>query len=264
MTAVNKHTLWAIGVAWALTACSDDGDNPAALTPVPLQIQASILQQADTRVTADSEWETGDCIYIRGVKGGVAVDALSRYYTYQASTGSWSTSSDAYYFQDTQSVDLTAAHIPGNTSLCEGGSVLTNMPADDFLFANATVSYATKGVADLKFEHVMSQVVFKFAGVTEEEASGVNLTATNMPTVGSFNPQTGEAQVSSTTTVSGLKSGDPLIVYPQEEGDDVEVTFSLGDVDYEVALSKPTFKSGKIYTYTITVEEDSASESTTE
>jgi hypothetical protein len=48
-------------------------------------------------------------------------------------------------------------------------------------------------------------------------------------------------------------------VYPQEEGDDVEVTFSLGDVDYEVALSKPTFMSGKIYTYKIKVGEGSAS-----
>lgn len=261
MTAVNKHTLWAIGVALALTACSDDGDNPAALTPVPLQILASIVQQAETRVTAASKWETGDCIYIRGVKGGTVESGLNNALYICAVDGDKVTftpdSGTDYYFQDTQSVTLTAVCIPGSKgSDIPTDGVLTELSAGDFLFATATASYAG-GNVELKFAHQMARVMFRFkngnADFTTTELASFTFDVSGLVTTGQFDTTTGTATAGSSSTLKGMSANTYIAVYPSSKAEDVDLEFTFGSVEYEVTLSSIQFEAGKSYEYTVTV-----------
>jgi hypothetical protein len=265
MTAVNKHILWTIGAAWALTACSaDDGDDPAAFTPVPLQLQATILQQAGTRVTADSEWETGDGIYIRGVKGDDVEEGLNNaLYVCEVSEDNSTVSfipdsGDTYYIMDVQPITLTAVHLPGveAADIPEDG-VLRDQPARDFLFASTTASYEASQV-ELQFDHCMARVMCKFrngtAELSEMELAAFTFDVEGLVTTGEFDTFTGTATAGSASTpLNGQTANTYIPVYPTSTAADVVLSFSFGEENYTATLSGVTFEAGKSYEYTITI-----------
>jgi hypothetical protein len=259
---IRTRLLIAVCTVLTFSACSSDSE-VTEITPVPLSIQANILENASTRVT-DASWGGSDCIYLRGVKGGeVALDNVC--YQFDSMEG-WQPRNGAstYYFQDTQVLTLTAVHIPGDQPLEKVEETLTD--PQDYLFAPATqVSYINQGVANLEFEHVMARVTFHF-----EAGSGADLMAIYDMTFnvygfysGSFNTITGETSFHSDDryTLEGQLNGKFIYVFPQS-GVNLELTFSYNNLDYTATISNATFAAGTDYEYLISLGDIAASAST--
>lgn len=139
--------------------------------------------------------------------------------------------------------------------------------------AGAAIAPRT-GNVPLIFKHAMTKIAFDLqttTGADKVDLEGATIAISNLYTSGTISIEDGTISVGTTRTedaISGLTDDPPMIVVPQNIGNDAKLTVTLNDgksTTYSLLLNTcedaddkaiTAWKSGKSYTYTITLKKE--------
>lgn len=263
------HLIAWIGVL-AITSCHSH-DN--IIEPTPAGFTATIEQNRSRAY--DTSWEAGDIIGISG-KSAETLYSNIAYTTTGNGTFTAVNAAESILYMNSDTVSFTA-YYPWESGATSTIEVSTADQGDqksfDYLFGTGRGCTASPNVT-IAFRHAMAKVVFTLkagADVTYEELQKAVLQISGIETQGTFNTTTGEAVVNSKNSKSVISVNEKtsrtensaaatidytLILFPQQMGQAVELTFTIGGVTFNATLTLPdenTLASGTQYEVAITL-----------
>jgi hypothetical protein len=177
-------------------------------------------------------------------------------------------------------VNFTAYHPwqEGATSVIEFSTAdQSRQSSFDYLYGTGSGIYTSPKV-NIAFRHAMSKMVFTLkpgGGMSYEQLKAVTMTMSGLVLQGSFNVATGEAAASPQSKVGSIvadadsprtESSDDstvaytLIVFPQQPGQALKLTFGYEGATFNTTLSLPdenTLQSGMEYDVAVVINRTS-------
>jgi endonuclease G len=267
-----------------LASCGKDhengGDNEKQVILTPATFTATIAQHSQTRAV-DTSWDANDKIGITGTSGE-AVYTNVPYITTEGN-GNFAPVNDdnIVAFTNDDAVNFTAYHPwkEGATSVINVSTAdQNNQKSFDYLFGTGTGNYNNPQVK-LYFNHVMAKVVITLkagAEVTYDELKAAVIKLDGIILDGTFNVNTGataidQTKASETITLSAATTHTErsdsqtveyvLILFPQQLGKSVDMTFVSGTNTFVTTLTLPdnnTIQEKTQYTVNVTLNKTNA------
>lgn len=288
---MNNKIYLAAAFALALTACTNENDNPIqADGEVAAQVIADI-GSVYTRVSGNA-WTQDDEIGISTVDG-TKTDYTNIPYKYDG--GTFKPSGVTIYFQSPEVVTFNAYY----PYAADGGIVTAktdavaqkDLPAIDFLFAEGatasktapTVAFTDKtadnGGKDNSFHHCMSQITLELTEGSDIAFTGAltEYTLKGLVLDGTFDTTTGEAKadaetaaapltmaLTNVTSTGGKYTTAPVILFPQAVNS-IGLEIEVDGQTYKATLTLANgLEAGNNYIFPVTVKKTGLSVGTAE
>lgn len=254
-------------IGFALTACSNDADEPATASlndPRAAAFSAQIGETASR--AAGTQWAAGDAIGISGMSGTKTYTNVP--FTTASGDGNFAPVSDPIFYQTTDEVTFTAYYPYAGRLGADG--VITASVADqsnqsefDFLWAQAVGSYAAPNVR-FTFAHRMSRLALTFTNGNDVDLSAMSYSIDGLVLDGSFDTATGEAKAldgaaSTTLPIAAMTesaketASSSLIVFPQTAST-IVINATVDGQPYRCNLAVGELKPGYSYNVSISVK----------
>ena len=275
-----------------LTSCaSDEAEQTATLaSPEPVMLKA-VIEPGDgtTRAISGNTWSGGEFVAVKTAGTG---GSTKKYKVNSASTGDLlgTDLANTHHWWSTDETKTIAAWAYG-----EGGSdaysssykavtVPTTQDANtvknyDMIWGTASVSYANRSSAELKFYHQMAKVTINVTRTGEANSTSYPVTGV---TIGSLKPTgtfvepaasatdknhgtwtlsgtAGNITPYKTTTASGYQYSYVALVLPQTVSGGVPINITLTSLGTKTYKAAATLSSGVHYTCNVTVNKESIS-----
>lgn len=279
-----KTRLFLITISlFTLAACNNmelDNEKKDGIL-VAANISGSIYTCTSTRAVNDC-WEKGDMIGISGVSANVNYNNLK--YGYQVNTESdfEPAGEDIIYYTNEEAAVFTA-YYPYN----EIGEVLlgdisnqNESKSFDYLFAGEAVGSAENPSLDFTFHHKMSKIILNIVagkGLSDADFTQCSFTFSGLHATGCFNTTTGEITfpaesltneltfTSGSSITAEMNEGKVLysfIFFPETVEGGIALDLQMNGNPYgggclKTIGNKMVMESGKVYEYTVTVNQKS-------
>lgn len=286
-----KH-IFALSLSVILTSCAEDVTNAPGSTDEKLPISISAAYPTATRAS-DAGFEHGDNmgIYVLDYNDGVPQDiadagihAGNVQFRFDGTNNTWNGATTVYWSSNSTPADIIG-YYPYNSSidnatalpfsisrrqdLTGNQTILGGYEASDFLWAKAEKAMPTASRVDLTFRHLMSGIrvaLTEGSGFAEGEweNSEKNVLVSNVIPTATVNLSDGTVQVGNDTPINVTPyryNGEwRAVVVPQTVAAGNVISVNIDGTSYNLVKENAiTYQSGKLHTFTITVNKRSAS-----
>jgi len=260
-----KTILSILAAAAILGACNSDESTSVDNTTSAVKFNGGI---EGTRASGTA-WTSGDLVGITAAaENSGATNYVNEEYSSNASGSFTYQAGDEIYYKDDNAVDFTAYYpfittsttgtAPANVSktIAATDESTTGQPAIDYLWAQET-GMAKGTTVTFKFAHKMSELTLKFiSGTGSPDITSLSYTLSGIILAGTFNPSTGVAATSGTTTgsltMSGVNTSSTLILFPDASTSSATLSVTSGST-YKSSFTVPTMAAGNNYEIDVTI-----------